>query len=360
MSRRGKLGWALTAAVLALGIAAWSLRGQLGLWLFERAVEANAGIDPGAARPDGIRAFLCGSGSPLPDPDRAGPCIGIVAGKQAFVFDSGSGSVRKLLRMGFPIDNLQAVFLTHLHSDHVDGLGELLLQAWVGGSRATPLPVYGPEGVEGVVAGFRAAYMPDSGYRVAHHGAAIVPPGGFGGTAQAIPEPNGTPPSAVVWDRDGVRITVIRVNHAPVKPAFGYRIDYKGRSVALSGDTTYSADLAAAAKGVDVLFHEALQPRLLKIMERTLDRRGRKNAAQIMRDIPDYHTTPEDAARVATLAKAKTLVLYHLVPSAPGSIDTAFLGDAAKHFSGPLKVGRDGLLIGLPAGGTRIDFDQAL
>ena len=104
---------------------------------------------------DGLHAYVCGSGSPMPDADRAGPCIAVLAGNQAFVFDAGSGAIRKLLRMGFPIDKLQAGFLTHLHSDHIDGLGELLLQAWVGGSRGAPLPVFGPAGTAQVLDGLQ-------------------------------------------------------------------------------------------------------------------------------------------------------------------------------------------------------------
>lgn len=360
MGKGRKIALGLAGLVLVAGGLAWTQRATIAMRLFERAVEANAGVDRSAALPDGVHAFLCGSGSPLPDPDRAGPCIGVIAGKHAFVFDTGSGSVRKLLRMGFPPDRLEAAFLTHLHSDHIDGLGELLLQAWVGGGRSTPLPVYGPAGVERVVAGFGEAYALDSGYRITHHGPKIARPGGFGGTAQVIADPAGNPPTAVVWDRDGVRITAIRVNHAPVSPAFGYRIDYKGRSMVVSGDTAYSPDLARAARGADVLFHEALQPRLIRVMERTLDRRGRKDAAQIMRDIPGYHTSPEDAARVAEAAAVRALVLYHLVPAVPRAVEPAFLGDARERFSGRLEVGRDGLLVSLPAGGKAIVFDSAL
>lgn len=360
MTRRRKIGLALLGLILLGALAAWAMRATIATRLFERAVEANAGVDRSASLPDGIHAFLCGSGSPLPDADRAGPCIGVIAGHDAFVFDTGSGSVRKLLRMGFPAEKLQAAFLTHLHSDHFDGLGELLLQAWIGGSRNAPLPVYGPEGVAEVVGGLRQAYDIDHEFRIAHHGPKIARPAGYGGAPFVIPEPQGSPPVATVWERDGLRIMAIRVNHMPVRPAFGYRIDYRGRSLVISGDTAYSPDLARAASGADVLFHEALQPRLLKDMEQALDRRGRRGAAQIMRDIPGYHTTPEDAARVAKAAGVRALVLYHLVPAVPRAIEPAFLGNARSVFDGDLEVGRDGLLVSLPAGGKTISFDHLL
>lgn len=361
MTRKRWLGLTLGIVVVALGITLWTARARIGMALFDRVVERNVGVDASKALPDGLHVYVCGSGSPLPDAERAGPCLAVLAGRDAFVFDSGSGSVRKLLRMGFPADRLKAVFLTHLHSDHLDGLGELLLQAWVNGARTTPLPVYGPPGVEEVVAGFRQAYTLDSGYRVAHHGPKIVQPSGFGGAAQVIAAPTGKPARALVWSDDGVRITVIKVAHPPIEPAYGYRIDYKGRSVAISGDTVYSPDFVAASRGVDVMFHEALNKPMIAAMGKALAKRGRPNAAQIMADIQDYHASPADAARAAQGAKARALVLYHLVPSIPhGLMESAFVGDAGKRFDGPLKVGRDGMLVSLPAGSKAIDFDQVL
>lgn len=361
MTRKRRIGLILAIALIAVGIAAWTMRARIGLRLFDRVVDRNVGVDPSKSLPDGLHVYVCGSGSPLPDAERAGPCLAVLAGRDAFVFDSGSGSVRKLLRMGFPADRLKAVFLTHLHSDHIDGLGELLLQAWVNGSRSAPLPVYGPPGVAEVLAGFSEAYTLDSGYRVAHHGPKTINPAGFGGTAQVIPVPAGSPARALAWEGDGVRITVIKVSHPPIEPAYGYRIDYKGRSVSISGDTVYSPNFVAASRGVDVMFHEALNKPMIAAMGRALAKRGRPNAAQIMTDIQDYHASPADAARAARNAKADALVLYHLVPSIPqGLMESAFVGDAGKSFGGTLKVSRDGMLVSLPAGSTAIDFDQVL
>lgn len=361
MSRRRKLGSILAILLVVLGFVAWTARAPIGMALFDRVVEANVGVDRSAALPDGLHVYVCGSGSPLADAERAGPCLAVLAGKDAFVFDSGSGSVRKLLRMGFPVEKLRAVFLTHLHSDHLDGLSELLLQAWVGGSRSAPLPVYGPAGTDRVIAGFREVYALDSGYRIAHHGPKVVYPAGFGGVAQIIPVPTGTPAKATVWEADGVRITSIKVAHPPIQPAYAYRVDYKGRSVAISGDTVYSPDFVASAEGVDVMFHEALNKPMLNAMSKALRQHGRPNAAQLMIDIQDYHATPADAARAAQNARARALVLYHLVPSVPsGMLEAAFVGDAGKRFDGTLKVSRDGMFVTLPAGSKAIDFDQDL
>ncbi len=354
-----KLSLALVGLIVVAGLTLVFGRTWIAERAFERALDRNVGIDQSAALGDGLHAYVCGSGSPMPDADRAGPCIAVLAGKQAFVFDSGSGSIRKLMRMGFPMEKMQAAFLTHLHSDHIDGLGEMMLQAWIAGGRETPLPIYGPAGTDKVVVGFDQAYAIDSGFRVAHHGPKIAHPTGFGGTAQVITLADGTG-SQVVYDKDGVKITVIRVDHAPVAPAFGYRIDYKGRSIALSGDTVYAPTFVTAAKGADVMFHEALNKQMVAALGAKLAERGHAATAQIMHDIQGYHASPADAARAAKDAGVKALVLYHLVPPLPSRlIEPLFLGDAPKVFDGPLKVGHDGMIVSLPAGGKDVRFTNA-
>ncbi len=350
------LGIVLSVLILAAGLFALFGRGWLAERAFSTALDTSVGADQTAGFDDGLHAYVCGSGSPMPDATRAGPCIAVIAGRKGFVFDAGSGSIRKLQRMGFPMERIEGVYLTHLHSDHIDGLGELLLQAWVGGSRGAPVPVSGPEGTDKVVAGLMQAYEIDKGYRVAHHGEAVARPGGFGGAAQIITLPDGTD-TAVVYDRDGIRITAIRVIHDPVKPAFGFRIDYKGRSISISGDTVYSPAFTAASKGVDLMFHEALNPEMIGRLGQALAQRGRKDSAKIMADIPGYHASPEDAARSAREAGAQTLVLYHLVPAPPARLmEPMFLGKAPSVFSGPLKLAEDGMLIHLPAGGKTVKF----
>ncbi|HMT47973.1 MAG TPA: MBL fold metallo-hydrolase [Novosphingobium sp.] len=358
MTRRRKLG--LAAAAIAIGAVLFLNSGNT--WLaqraFDRALDTSVGVDQSAALGDGLHAYVCGSGSPMPDATRAGPCIGVLAGNQAFVFDAGSGSIRKLMRMGFPMEKIQAGFLTHLHSDHIDGLGELLLQAWIGGSRGVPLPVYGPEGTDKVIAAESALYEIDKGFRIAHHGEAVARPGGFGGTAQVIALPEGAD-AQVAYDRDGVRITVIRVVHDPVKPAFGYRVDYKGRSITISGDTAYSPVLARAARGSDLLLHEALNRKMVAALGAQLEKRGRSDAARIMHDIQGYHASPEEAARTAREAGVRALVLYHLVPAPPAKlIEPLFLGDAPKEFSGTLRLAQDGMMISLPAGGQDVKISN--
>ena len=353
-----KLGMVIGVVVLLIGLVLLFGRGWLAERAFQSALDNTVGVDQSAKLDDGLHVYVCGSGSPMPDANRAGPCLAVLAGNQAFVFDAGSGSIRKLGRMGFPMPKIQAAFLTHLHSDHIDGLGELLLQAWVAGGRAAPLPVYGPAGTDQVIAGFNSAYTNDQGYRVAHHGAQIVQPGGFGGAAQIITLADGTD-SQVVYESSGVKITVIRVNHAPISPAFGYRIDYKGRSVALSGDTVYSPSFVAASKGADVMLHEALNKEMIAVLGKKLAERGQAKNAQIMTDIQNYHASPEDAARSASEAGVQALVLYHMVPAPPARlIEPLFLGQASKLFKGTLKLAQDGMIISLPAGGKAVNFSS--
>jgi ribonuclease Z len=326
--------------------------------LFARAVQQTVGVDQAARLPDGLHVYVCGSGSPLPDLDRAGPCLAVLAGNDAFIFDAGSGSIRKLGRMGFPMERLRGVYLTHLHSDHIDGLGELMLQAWVGGSRSTPLPIAGPSGTDQVVSGLLQMYGPDRSFRIAHHGPAVVRPSGFGAQATILTLPPGVA-AMPVYEANGIRITLTRALHPPIAPAFAYRIDYQGRSVAISGDTIYSPDFVATAKGADLMFHEALNPRMVAQIGMALRQHGRKDAAKIIGDIPGYHASPEDAARAAQDAGVKALVYYHIVPSIPpGLMEQAFLGRAADVFAGTIRVSRDGMRVGLPAGSTAITFDQ--
>ena len=354
--------WAIFAGVVLLGLGLLLAIGRpwLAQRAFDRALDQNIGIDKSLALGDGINAYVCGSGSPIPDADRAGPCIAVLAGNQAFVFDAGSGSIRKLMRMGFPMDKIQAAFLTHLHSDHIDGLGELMLQAWIAGSRSAPLPIYGPTGTDQVIAGFRQAYTTDEGFRVRHHGEKIANPAGYGGAAQIIQLPDGTD-SQVVYEKDGVRITVIRVNHAPVAPAFGYRIDYKGRAMTLSGDTVYDPAFVTASKGADLMFHDAMNKDMVAAMGKKLAERGHPNTAQIMTDIQGYHASPEDAARAAREAGVSTLVLYHMVPPVPAKIiEPLFLGKAPALFGGTLKLSQDGMIVSLPAGSKAVKFSSGL
>lgn len=325
---------------------------------FAKMASENIGVNRTADLGDGLHVYICGAGSPLADPKRSGACIGVLAGKQAFVFDAGTGGAQNLSPMGFPLVRAEEIFLTHLHSDHLDGLGQMLLGTWVNSGRTSPTKVSGPLGTAQVVEGFNMAYQIDSTYRIAHHGIAIANPASFGAAAREITFSGN---SQVVYDKGDVKITAFKVSHEPVSPAFGYRIDYKDRSIAISGDTAFDPNIALASKGVDVLFHEALNMDMVKTMENAARTNGAKGVEKILFDIQDYHTSPADAARTAKAAGAKDLVLYHIVPMLPtDALIPMFVKGTADEFDGKITVSEDGTIIRLPVGSETVIYENGL
>ncbi len=341
----------LAAVIGGLG---YVFRADIALILMKRVASRNLSTDTIAELPDGLHIALCGAGSPLPDPRRHGPCSAVIAGERMFIVDSGSGSARVLNQMQFPPARVERVFITHFHSDHIDGLGELMTVRWAGGSHEESLVVVGPDGVEQVVDGFNTAYAQDRVYRVEHHGEAVVPPSGGPLVAEAFPEP--LPGQGLtVFEEGDLTVTAFVVDHFPVKPAVGYRFDYKGRSLLISGDTKKDPNLTLFAKDVDLLVHEALSPRLLSVLTDAANEAGQRNLATITVDILDYHTSPVEAAEVAAEAGADHLLFYHIVPAMPlSALDSVFTEGVTDVYSGPVTVGRDGTMISLPAGSAEI------
>ncbi|HEX3672718.1 MAG TPA: MBL fold metallo-hydrolase [Rhizomicrobium sp.] len=347
-----RIALVVVAIVLALFIAGWLavLSPEVDVWLYKQAAaRAMAAPDAALAAPNELSVLLVGTGSPLPDRSRAGPSTLIAAGDSYYVVDTGLDSVRNLLLWRVPLAKVAGVFITHLHSDHIGELGELRLQTWVAGRR-TPLKVYGPPGIERVVAGFNEAYALDSGYRTKHHGAAFLPPD----AAALIAVP--VPADSTVLNEGGLKVTSILVDHGPVKPAYGYRFDFHGRSVTVSGDTVADENLAHAASGTDVLVHEALSPELVGILGAAMTKAGRWRAAKIMHDIPGYHTSPVEAARIANEAHARLLVYTHLLPILPDAIaERAFLRGVSAVRPNGVVLGYDGLLVRLPPNSSDIE-----
>lgn len=347
----------LGVALVGVGLA-YMARAPIAMAVAQRVAAARMAADFQAELPDGLHVGLCGAGSPFPDEKRNGPCTVVVAGKRMFVFDAGSGASRNIGKMGFNQGRIDGIFLTHFHSDHIDGLGELMLQRWVGGGNTVPVSLYGPTGVDKVLAGFMQAYGQDQHYRVAHHGDATVHASGFGGEAKPFVL-DASQPTVVLKDAD-LEIRAFLVDHAPIHPAVGYRISYKGRTMVLSGDTKKSAIVQAQAQGVDLLVHEALSVPLVGLLKEGAQAAGRKNLVKIMDDILNYHTTPQEAAETARDAKVGYLLYNHIVPTLPDlpGVEKAFLGDAPSIYTGPMRVGRDGDFVSLPAGSAEVKVSR--
>ncbi|MDP3231262.1 MAG: MBL fold metallo-hydrolase [Myxococcales bacterium] len=340
---------ALAVAMLSLVVfAAFRAERQLGMLLFERGAKgliAPRGVE---RLPDGLHVGLAGTGAPLPDARRRGGCSFVLAGEHLFIVDSGPGSTLTLELMNVPLGKVEAVLLTHLHSDHMGGLGELMLKAWTRGVRSQPLEVMGPPGVESVVAGLKQAYAVDTEARIAHHGDAVAPRAGAGGVARTLTSFDAQG-AAVIFAAEDLTVTAFLVDHRPVEPAFGYRFDYKGRSLVISGDTLPSESLRRQAQGTDLLIHEVLQPKMLQVVHDAALVAGRENAAAVTKDILGYHTFPEEVARIARDANVRQVVFHHFLPAVPlRSLHSAFLGDTREIFDGPVTMGVEGMVFSLP------------
>jgi ribonuclease Z len=314
-----------------------------------------AHAQPAAA--DGLKVILCGTSGPLPIPNRAKACTAVLAGGKLYLVDAGPESTKNLLAWRVPLAGAQALFITHLHSDHIGDVGEVNMQSWVQG-RAGPLALVGPSGVDKLAAGFNEAYEIDHGFRRAHHEHGEVKLPLDAGLLQAkvvdIPKPDGT---AIAWKDGDLTVTAIRVAHDPVSPAFGYRFDYHGRSVVISGDTRKWPPLAAAAKGADVLIHEAQNNAMTRQMSGGLKMMGQPRMASIMADTVSYHTEPVEAADIARAAGVKALVLTHLTQAGlPFFTPEAFTKGMDDGGKLDWRLAKDGMTIELPANSAEVRF----
>jgi len=277
------------------------------------------------ARATRTRVVLLGTGTPNADPDHFGPGVAIVVDTAVYLVDAGAGIVRRAAAAArddtipaLAAAHLRIDFLTHLHSDHTVGLPDLMFSPWVLG-RTTPLEVYGPPGTATMVEHLNAAYAEDVDIRL--HGGEPSNKTGFGGRAHDVAP-------GVVYQDALVRVTAFRVPHGRWPNAYGYRFDTPDRSVVISGDTSPSDAVVHACDGCDVLVHEVMLGKSLDA--RTADWQAYHHA---------YHTTGVELGGIATRARPKLLVLYHLGP--PGVADDALLEEIRRSYAGPVRVGRD-------------------
>lgn len=265
-----------------------------------------------------IKVTLLGTGTPQPLMDRFGPSTLVQAGNVNLVFDAGRGCLQRLRQLKLDYDKLDALFFTHLHSDHIVGLPDLWLTGWIITKRNYPLKVFGPKGSKQMTDYLCNAYAYDIKIRVEDDKAPIH------GSELATTDIN----EGVVYEKEGVKVIAFLVDHYPIVPAFGYRIEYKGRSVVLSGDTKYSENLIRYAKGTDLLVHE------VAIAPDTMSKTDPK--ANIMA----HHTNPEQATKIFNLVKPKMAVFYHLV-RLYGSTTEEIMKRTKTGYQGSLVLGED-------------------
>ena len=288
------------------------------------ALAIAAVVPPAPAQAQEIKVTLLGTGCPPAVMNRFGPSILVEAGGQKFIFDAGRGALQRLNQIKTPWREVNGVFLTHLHSDHVVGLPDLWLTGWLTPGRDRPLPVWGPRGTKRMMSLLEQAFEYDIRIRLYDDRA---PPDGVVILAEDIAE-------GFVHESGGVKITVFDVDHTPVNPAFGYRIDYSGRSVVLSGDTRLSENLIRHAANADLLIHEVASPE-------TFQRSGAP--AERARSVVAHHVTPEQAGEVFTRAKPKLAVYSHIV--LPNATEQDLIPPTRKSYSGPLELGEDLMVI---------------
>jgi ribonuclease Z len=300
-------------------------------------IEARAQASEGG---DDFRVTLLGTGSPQPVIDRFGPSVLIQVAGQSLLFDCGRGVTQRLNQLHVRLGDANKLFLTHLHSDHTVGIPDLLLTGWLDppwGQRKGPLQVFGPAGTRNLMEHLELAYSWDIDTRVADQKLARE------NVAVAVTEFT----QGVVYEHDKVKVTAFEVDHGDqVKPAFGFRVDYDGRAVVISGDTRFSANLIKHAEGVDLLIHQvaAVRPELL--------------ASAVFRAILAHHTKPEEAGVVFSRVRPKLAVFYHFsllgTSAVPPLTVQEVVAATRKTYGGPLVAGEDLMAFCVGAGGVSI------
>lgn len=269
-----------------------------------------------------IEVTLLGTGSPIPDPERAGPSTLVRAGDQMFLIDCGRGVLQRLAAIGAGANQLSALLLTHLHSDHIADLGDVIITRWVSTftPEAPPLPIIGPPGTAEVVDATLRAFGHDIGYRVAHHADLTGPP-----RVEVHEYTDG-----VVWDHGDVQIRVAPTDHRPVSPTIAFRIEHGGASVVAAGDTVPCPSLDALTSGAGALVHTVIRKDLIELLPQ-----------QRIRDICDYHSSVQEAAATATRAGVGILILTHYVPGIAAGTEDDWRALAASVFDRQIELGDD-------------------
>jgi ribonuclease Z len=267
---------------------------------------------------DYAQVWLLGTGSPSLQACRHGISTLIRLRDRYFLFDIGRATLQRMYECAVPIPEVDHVFITHLHSDHICGMPDFWMTGWFVSHRSRPLKVFGPEGTERFIAGVREMHHFDLAIRPQYETAAIE---GSQFVTREFEE-------GLVYDEDGVTVTAFLVDHGPVEPAYGFRIECDGVSIVLSGDTTYSANLVKHAKDCDLLIHNIAMASETQLAENEITRRLIQN-----------HTAPEQLARVCEEARPRMTLLHHVSLWRVTEYD--ILARVRAHTSQPVEMGHD-------------------
>ena len=274
------------------------------------AVIAKRGAVP-LPESESLRVYVCGSASPL-GMGQAQACIAVITPEHFYLIDSGAGSTDNINRLGLPLVRLQGLLLTHFHSDHIAEIYEVNLGSWVRG-RPAPLTVYGPRGVAEVTDAVNAGYRQDRIYRTGHHGEDLLPP------ALGVLEHKTIAPGVILEDGD-LKISAYVAEHPPIHPAVGYRFDYRGRSVVISGDSNVTDETRKIVDGADLLLHDALSLPTLTALSEALGAVGQSRQSRIVFDVMDYHASTDSLIELGEKSNVDMVAFYHLVPVPPNSV----------------------------------------
>jgi ribonuclease Z len=274
--------------------------------------------------------IILGSGSPLPDPRRAGPATLVRTGAGDLLFDCGRGVLMRAAAAGSAAGALRGLFLTHLHSDHTTDLNDVMTSRWITSFQPHPLPVYGPVGTASLLRATEAMLELDIGYRLAHHADLTWRP-----SAEVVECERGT-----VVEDGGVSVVSAPTHHAPVRPTVGYRVEEGGRAVVIAGDTVPCRGLDDLCAGADMLVHTVVRPDQIRPI-----------GLPRLVDVLDYHSSVEDAAQTAARNGVGTLVLTHLVPAPQPGTESEWAALARAHFDGAVVVAEDLLTLEVGSAG---------